>query len=108
VGGRGAALVEVQGARGRSDRQDSGSRKCVKCGSIAPDRCRRLSIPLTHSCRGELGLTRSQMISLERELEHTHKQLRHSERRAEDAHVDYRTSRMAADGRGDDAFAMWD
>ncbi|GBF96266.1 hypothetical protein Rsub_09061 [Raphidocelis subcapitata] len=57
--------------------------------------------------KGELGLTRSQMISLERELEHSQKWLRNSEKRVEQAHYDYRTSRMGGH-RGDDTYGAWD
>ncbi len=60
------------------------------------------------AARGELGLTRSQMISLERELETTQRQLRSSESRAEQAAYEYKASRMGGRARDDDTFNMWD
>jgi len=56
-----------------------------------------------HHRRGELGLTRSQMISLERQLAQTNRQLRNVEKRAEQTWQDSRR-----DSRGANDTFMWD
>ena len=66
---------------------------------------------------GELGLTKSQMLGLERQLAQTGRQLRDAEKRAERAFQESRLQRASAGGMagragggggGDDAFGVWD